>query len=404
MKRARGSGQIVPSRSGPPTRLRTMPELTRQALYDLVWAEPVRTVAASFGISDVGLKKHCLSADVPVPDRGYWAKLKAGKPVIRVRLPPRSPGKADLIHIGGRAGSGRHDPEAELREPPPEPPVFEEDLASVRQRVARTVGKVVRSRDLAAPVPAIRRLLAADAQRSEKFQQDPWPWHAPYFQSPFEQRRLRLLDALAKALSRQGGKVEISGGVARSLRFKVGDQYIDFTLDHPKAKPDQWGRDAVQTGPAGPLRLQLKPRWRKDVPKVEWSDAEGSKLEDQLTDIVVSVIVAGEAEYRNFRRSMHRWALERRARCEREVIERREEADRHERERIEREAKARRDLLLSQAAALRTAMDIRGFVAAVVEQAGEDKAAEFEPWRRWGLGEADRIDPVQKGELQPPDS
>lgn len=314
-----------------------MPELTRQALYELVWAEPVRTVAASFGISDVGLKKHCLSAEVPVPDRGYWAKLKAGKPVIRARLPPRSPGKADMIHIGGRAGSGRSDPEAELREPPPEPPVFEEDLASVRQRVARTVGKVVRSRDLAAAIPAIRRLLDADAQRSEKFRQDPWPWHAPYFQSPFEQRRLRLLDALAKAMSRQGGKVEISGGTARNLRFKVGDQFIDFTLDHPKAKPDQWGRDAVQTGPVGPLRLELKPRWREDVPKVEWSDAEGSKLEDQLTDIVVSVIVAGEAEYRNLRRSMHRWALERRARCEQEVIERRAEAERLERERIERE-------------------------------------------------------------------
>ncbi len=132
------------------------------------------------------------------------AKLKAGKALIRVRLPPRSPGKADMIRIGGRAGSGRYDPEAELREPLPEPPVFEEDLESVRQRVARTVGKVVRSRDLAAPVPAIRRLLAADAQRAEKFRQDPWPWHAPYFQSRFEQRRLRLLDALAKALSRQG--------------------------------------------------------------------------------------------------------------------------------------------------------------------------------------------------------
>jgi hypothetical protein len=52
--------------------------ISREALYDLVWAEPVRSIAQRMGISDVWLKKCCAQAIVPVPDRGYWAKLRAG--------------------------------------------------------------------------------------------------------------------------------------------------------------------------------------------------------------------------------------------------------------------------------------------------------------------------------------
>ena len=74
-----------------------MATLTREALYHLVWTDPARTVAATFGVSDVWLKKVCAGANVPVPQRGYWAKLQAGKPVIKVKLAPREPGApADL--------------------------------------------------------------------------------------------------------------------------------------------------------------------------------------------------------------------------------------------------------------------------------------------------------------------
>lgn len=69
-----------------------MATLSRNELYERVWTDPVRTVAETFEVSDVWLKKCCAQADIPVPERGYWTKLKAGKPVIRVQLPPRGPG------------------------------------------------------------------------------------------------------------------------------------------------------------------------------------------------------------------------------------------------------------------------------------------------------------------------
>ena len=54
--------------------------LTREELYELVWASPMQHVAPQFGISSVWLAKICRKANVPVPGRGYWAKTPAGQP------------------------------------------------------------------------------------------------------------------------------------------------------------------------------------------------------------------------------------------------------------------------------------------------------------------------------------
>ncbi|MHB1127656.1 MAG: hypothetical protein ACYC2T_12020 [Bacillota bacterium] len=51
----------------------------REKLYEEVWAKPVVEVAVQYGVSDVAIHKICKSLNVPVPPRGYWAKLRAGK-------------------------------------------------------------------------------------------------------------------------------------------------------------------------------------------------------------------------------------------------------------------------------------------------------------------------------------
>ncbi len=59
----------------------------REQLYAEVWAEPVTTVAARYGVSDVMLKKACKKLKVPTPGRGYWQKVKAGARLARPPLP-----------------------------------------------------------------------------------------------------------------------------------------------------------------------------------------------------------------------------------------------------------------------------------------------------------------------------
>lgn len=61
---------------------------TREALYKLVWSESTRTLSKRFGISDVGLAKACRRANIPTPDRGYWARIAAGQGCEKTPLPP----------------------------------------------------------------------------------------------------------------------------------------------------------------------------------------------------------------------------------------------------------------------------------------------------------------------------
>jgi len=55
--------------------------MTRRELYDLVWSEPMTSAAARLGFSNVGIAKLCRHADIPVPERGYWAKADRIDPV-----------------------------------------------------------------------------------------------------------------------------------------------------------------------------------------------------------------------------------------------------------------------------------------------------------------------------------
>lgn len=64
----------------------------RDVLYREVWAKPIRTVAKRYDISDVGLRKICVNLGVPVPPKGHWAKLAAGKKVPTVPLPSNHDG------------------------------------------------------------------------------------------------------------------------------------------------------------------------------------------------------------------------------------------------------------------------------------------------------------------------
>ena len=61
--------------------------VSREALHDEVWAEPMTVVAARYTVSSSFLARVCQSLGVPRPPRGYWAQLKVGKPVTRPAFP-----------------------------------------------------------------------------------------------------------------------------------------------------------------------------------------------------------------------------------------------------------------------------------------------------------------------------
>ena len=70
--------------------------VSREALYEEVWTDAVTVVAPRYDLSDVGLVKICKKLGIPVPPRGYWAKVKAGRPTRKVPLPALPAGARDL--------------------------------------------------------------------------------------------------------------------------------------------------------------------------------------------------------------------------------------------------------------------------------------------------------------------
>lgn len=65
-----------------------MIRLTREQLFEMVWATPMQRLAKDFGLSDVGLAKLCRRNEIPVPGRGHWQRLEAGQNPERPGLPP----------------------------------------------------------------------------------------------------------------------------------------------------------------------------------------------------------------------------------------------------------------------------------------------------------------------------
>ena len=68
--------------------------VTREELYQQVWAEPMIKVAARYEVSSNYLARVCeCILNVPRPPRGFWAKLSVGKAPKRPSLPAARPGE-----------------------------------------------------------------------------------------------------------------------------------------------------------------------------------------------------------------------------------------------------------------------------------------------------------------------
>lgn len=61
--------------------------ITRKALYDLVWKESLTSISRKYALTYDGLKKLCKNNNIPIPQNGYWMKLKYNKPVVIENLP-----------------------------------------------------------------------------------------------------------------------------------------------------------------------------------------------------------------------------------------------------------------------------------------------------------------------------
>lgn len=339
--------------------------LTRTALYAAVWSEPIRTVALRLGVSDVGLAKACRVAGVPVPPRGYWAKLQHGKPTPpRLPLPPRAGQEQVVI--------------APPTKRPPSP------------ATAADAEAVPVPDDLRRAHPIVHGWIddAVDARR--RFRREGWGVEGlTDLTTPLAQRRLRITSALLKALARRRREVACGPG---GLTVKANGETLAFTL-YERSKVERRAATAEElrwrperptvraTVPAGDLVCKI--REGLSVP-TEFKELK-TPLEAQLPAILAS-LEAGLAELAE-RRRLRTLEAERRAAAE---------AARQKRRAYREAQTALQAKLVAQAERHQQAQAIRAYVAAAdgsAAAAGED----YVGWRSWALAQAGTIDPLLDG-------
>lgn len=376
-------------------------EISRQALYELVWSKPRTSLAKEFGVSDVAIGKQCVKAHVPMPPPGYWARLQHGKGFLRPPLPMRLPGQSDSVSIGASRDHWYQRPQENLDEPL-EPPIFLENIDFQVAAALKLIGRIAVSKDLSNPHGSVRHILLAEEKRREKFEKEGrYSWHQPRFDALHHQRQLRLFNSLAHALGRVFDRIDVFAqeewvqghGAQHFLRMQI---------------PIPGGGMSLEFQEPGDVRFKRKDEVLKTTLKVgsvssalgeeRWTDEPYRKLERQLDDIVKALLYRAEKVLRRHAEDMYEYRCERR----REILAE-QEAKRREQERLRLEAIAKQQKKILQgimqlADDRRVAREIREMVndLSVHPDLEHDNDGVFEQWKKEALLIADRLDPMKR--------
>jgi hypothetical protein len=268
--------------------------LTREELYARVWQVPISRLAVQYGITGNGLAKICDRLKIPYPPRGYWAKEAAGKRVVTFKLPPVTDNTPQSVTIRPTPPSAR----------PPELPAEVKKKADAA-RVATSAVTVPKR--LARPHPIVAGWLADRERRKQEAKRERDPWRRkmldPDELTESERRQHRILDALFKALERQGAKVKLSE--RRELSAEIQHERIEFQIREKQKQVrrpltdeekrwsfsnDKGWKQELQ--PTGKLVFAI----RTDLPgglRTEWLETDDRAMEMLLPDIVATFVAAG---------------------------------------------------------------------------------------------------------------
>ncbi|MBD8621183.1 hypothetical protein IFT67_19935 [Sphingomonas sp. CFBP 13728] len=372
--------------------------VTLEDLIGVAWSAPMRELAAQIGLSDVGLKKLLKSHGVSGPPQGHWNRVHAGRAVSKPpAAPARGPGKRPYIHVDPRLARL---PEAPLPSSagPFASAKVPEDLEELRAQTLKAIGRPASAAKITLPHPAIRMLLAQDEKERAKAAEVQWHTANVLYDSPFEKRRLRILNALFLTLNRQGHDAS-SDRQDHHTEFRaiIGDTRIAVTLDEAGRKSGVHNRYTTpRPDPKRPASVKL----RLTVRNASWEDDAAGTLESKIAEITAGLIVEGERAYRDHLRELEEQA-------ERERIA----AERRRQERLAKANAERSAALIESGRLLAEAENLRSLTARVAMAVADGRLdmspAQLAEWRQWADQEADKLDPVISGQVQlhllPPD-
>jgi hypothetical protein len=374
--------------------------LTRDQLYELVWAEPLRVLATRYALSDVALAKLCTRLAIPRPDRAYWgkrARRQSPRRTRRTRLRALPSAAADSLRtvtlqlredsdVARLSGHRRRRSEPnESAEPGAQSIVVAERFATAHPSLARTAAALAsRNREDSLEI------LDPSHPRGGRGE----PLLDVRVTPATVDRALRILGAVVTALEARGFAVDAEGrGRQRRTWIAIHNERIAFCLEEITAER---GNDSPDGGharrsyvfePTGRLRLRILEPSFVPLPRRRWADRPNAPLETQLGDFVSGVIGAATV-------TTH-WRADNDLRIQREkqaieVVRARER-------RAAREVIRVRELI-RLADTWDQARRLRAFIGAVRARVAEDGAAapesEIARWLQWADDYSAELDPL----------
>lgn len=379
----------------------------REKLYEEVWANPVVNVAVQYGVSDVAIHKICKSLNVPVPPRGYWAKIRAGAKPKKTTLPKI---KGDAEIVGARTFEGIKETNIDsqslafLSEEEREKVLLAAQQIEVSPENAKMHKKIVAYRSVVKEWNKNNmRPEGTQKGSSNYYYSNRPPFLAGVISNETLPRVYRILDALFHEVENLGGTVndDLSLQIRNeNVSFEVseGQDKIEHKITRQEAKELLIYEDAKRHNKwASEPQIRkydyvFNGRLRVSVRKHRFfRETEKMSIESRLCDILIEFYEESQV-----------------LRLEREA---REEAERKRKEKERREAERRnryneeveRTIALENAAMdYETACRIRAYVSAVENASGKERLDdETAAWIDWAKKKADWFDPTvaRKDEL-----
>jgi hypothetical protein len=313
-------------------------EISRKSLFEMVWSQPMTKLAAQFKISDVALTKICRRHEIPVPGRGFWARVAAGQRLERPEL--RLPSRPELEDIR-IFGSSHSRVKPEIREAEREAKAME----SAADRKILVSQRLVDLHPIAqATLQRLRKEKANDHGVVASFGPDLFSVAV----SPSQvDRSIRILNAVARASAERGFSVERGKNSACLL---VNGEQLEFLLNEKinrephketpaeKARAERekkrwpsdlayrpWWMPQWDYSPSGLLVLELEEHHHSGLRRI-FRDGKRQQLEDLLNDFLAAAVAYAAAEKawrEEHERQRREWVEQEQRRIEkREQVER----------------------------------------------------------------------------------
>lgn len=369
----------------------------RETLYQEVWNMPVTEVAKRYKVSDVAIHKVCKSLNIPTPPPGYWAKMRAGKPVKKPPLPPGGESKKMGVQTGIGTSNRSNETEIPLEFLPEEE----------RQVVLNVAAQILlpQENDRMRPeIVAHRKKIVEWSKRKRQQErefgagwnrgrnQEPAPPFAEGVSEEQQPRVFRLIDALAKTMTPLGWEL------TSDLKFAMGQDSVTLMFSE--------SADKVLHTPTKEENLKLL-QYEEERKKHSWASKPQIRKYDAVYNGRLGVSINGARTFRDCRS----YVLEERlgdmmlaiyeeaervkqARLDREEAERqrREQERKREEHRKLYNAEVDRTLALVNCAEdYEIACRIRSYVSAMEKAHPEQDLSE---WASWARSKADWYDPI----------